>query len=402
MGIYAAESARTALPLLAGRSVALVHEWCEATGGSEQVFQRIATLIPHAELFTLWRDSDAEHVDAAITESWLARTPLRRHKALALPLMPLAWRTLSRRSFDVVISSSHAFAHTVRFGAERATQYLSYVHAPARYLWSPGVDARGRGAVRGAARLALRQAELRLSRHVHSYAANSAEVRSRIHRYWGRDATVIHPPVDVEFFANGSAADQAQDRRYLLGAGRWVPYKNFDLMIAIANEARVPLVIAGGGPEEVKLRRLAAKADVEITFEVRPSRERLRSLYWGAIALLSPAREDFGMVPVEAQACGTPIVGFAIGGLLDTVVQGETGYLERSPAASRFAAWVAKAPDLNRELTVRNAKRFSAENFDRRMSAWLELTVHRGLTDLTVHGRPEPHPMARRLPDSTF
>src|SRR3954447_1212412 len=145
MGTIAAESTRSAPSLLNGHSVALVHEWFGSTGGSEQVFARMARLIPHAGQFTLWRDEDAAGPTNGMHESWLARTPLRRHKALALPMMPLAWRTLGRRSFDVVISSSHAFAHTVRFAGNAETRYLSYVHSPARYIWDPDLDPRGRG-----------------------------------------------------------------------------------------------------------------------------------------------------------------------------------------------------------------------------------------------------------------
>src|SRR5688500_3154141 len=110
----AGQTARTATAPLAGRSVALVHEWFGATGGSEQVFLRMARLIPHAERFVLWRDRDAHDDGMRLRESWLARTPLRGHKAMALPLMPVAWRTLTREHFDVVLSSSHALAHTVK------------------------------------------------------------------------------------------------------------------------------------------------------------------------------------------------------------------------------------------------------------------------------------------------
>src|SRR5262249_1312269 len=137
--------AANAAGLLHDRSVAVVHEWFSAAGGSEKVFLAIADLIPHARRFALWQEPEARRAD--LHESWLGRTPLRRSKAMALPFMPLAWRTLSRLRFDVVVSSSHAFAHTVRFGAPEHTRYLSYVHSPARYVWSPEYDERGGSAV---------------------------------------------------------------------------------------------------------------------------------------------------------------------------------------------------------------------------------------------------------------
>jgi glycosyltransferase involved in cell wall biosynthesis len=355
---------------LAGRSVAVVHEWYAAAGGSEQVFGQIADLIPHAERFVLWKDGDVD--EPRLRESWLARTPLRRSKAAALPVMPLVWRTLSRDRFDVVISSSHAFAHTVRMGSPERTRYLSYVHAPARYLWSPAFDGRGANPLLAAPRRLLRAADVRLSRHVHSYAANSREVRARINHYWRRDAEVINPPVDVDYFAAAPAADRDQPRDYLLGVGRWIPYKNFDLIIAIADAAGLPLVVAGAGPEEANLRRAADRAGVPVRFEVRPDRDRLRRLYWGARALLFPVHEDFGMIPVEAQACGTPVVGLRRGGLVETVLDGETGHLVDALEPAAFVGPLRRLDELSADRLPAHAAGFSPARFAARMTDWVE------------------------------
>lgn len=364
---------RTGGGLLTGSSVAVVHEWFSATGGSEQVFLAIADLLPHAARYVLWAERDAGAERLGLRESWLARTPLRRSKALALPVMPLVWRTLDRgAAFDVVISSTHAFAHTVRLGSHEGTRYLSYVHSPARYVWSPSFDGRGANPVLRAPRRLLQAADVRLNRHVHAYAANSREVQARIRRYWRRDAVVVNPPVAVDYFASPPDAQRDQSRDYLLGVGRWIPYKNFDLMIAIADEAGLPLVIAGSGPQEERLRKLAATARVPVTFEVRPSRERLRELYWGARALLFPAHEDFGIIPVEAQACGTPVIGLGRGGLLETVVDGETGYLVDSLEPGPYADAVRRLPRLPTQRRMQEqAARFSPERFADRMSDWV-------------------------------
>jgi glycosyltransferase involved in cell wall biosynthesis len=356
--------------LLPGKSVALVHEWFGATGGSENVFVAINELLPQAKAFVLWRDAAAQR-GAGFQESWLARTPLRHAKPLALPVMPLTWRTLTREAFDVVISSSHAFAHTVKVGSAEHTRYLSYVHSPARYVWSPDFDGRGSGGLLALPRRALRAADVRLSRHVHSYAANSVEVRSRLRRYWNRDARVINPPVDVAYFAGAPARQRAQDRGYLLGAGRWIPYKNFDLIIEIAEAARMPLVIAGSGPQEAALRRAAERVSVPVTFELQPSRERLRELYWGAHALLFPAHEDFGIIPVEAQACGTPVLGVRRGGLLETVIDGETGFLLDTDDPSRYADVLRHTGALDRQRISAHAWKFSADVFHRNIASWI-------------------------------
>lgn len=356
--------------LLPGKSVALVHEWFGATGGSENVFLAMHSVVPQAKGFVLWRDRDT-HRGAGFQESWLARTPLRNAKALALPFMPLAWRTLTREHFDVVISSSHAFAHTVKIGSKDRTRYLSYVHSPARYIWSPGFDARASHNLLALPRKALQTADARLSRHVHSYAANSNEVRARIQRFWKRDAYVIHPPVDVDYYSDAPASQRAQERRYLLGVGRWIPYKNFDVMIQIAAAARLPLVIAGSGPMEAALRRAAEAVTVPITFERQPSRERLRELYWGAKALLFPTHEDFGIIPVEAMACGTPVLGLQIGGLLETVVDGRTGFLIETTDPSQYVARLQRVDDLDRDVIRDHAGGFSEGIFRSRLADWI-------------------------------
>ena len=148
-------------------------------------------------------------------------------------------------------------------------------------------------------------------------------------------------------------------------------YKNFDLIIGIADAAGLPLVIAGSGPDEAKLRRAAASARVSVSFEIRPSKERLRELYWGAKALLFPVHEDFGMIPVEAQACGTPVVGLRRGGLLETVVEGETGFLVDSLDPRDFVSVINEVDGLIGTTNV-HAGRFSPQAFATRASAWIE------------------------------
>jgi glycosyltransferase involved in cell wall biosynthesis len=363
------------VPLLSGRTVAMVHEWFGATGGSETVFLAIADLLPHAERLVLWADEGVETGRLRLSQSWLSRTPLTRSKALALPAMPLVWRTLTSETYDVVISSSHAFAHTVKLGDPAETRHLSYIHSPARYVWSPDFDGRGSHPALRVPRRMLQKADIRLSRHVHAYAANSREVQGRIKRFWNRDAEVVNPPVDVDYFAAAPDPHRHQSRDYLLGVGRWIPYKKFDLIIEIADAAGLPLVIAGSGPEEERLRQLAAAARVPVHFEVRPPRERLRQLYWGARALLFPAHEDFGIIPVEAQACGTPVLGLRRGGLLETVIDGETGLLVDSREPAPYAAALRRLGELSPQRIQQHARNFSSDHFADRMTRWIEWAI---------------------------
>jgi len=354
--------------LLAGKSVAVVHEWFSAVGGSENVFLAIADLVPHADRYVLWVEPDADARGLGLRETWLARTPLRRSKTLALPVMPLVWRTAGRPGPGVVISSSHAFAHSVKLGDPERTRHLSYVHSPARYVWTPDVDGRGAHPMLAAPRRMLQSVDRRAGRHVHAYAATSHEVRRRINRFWRRDATVIHPPVDTDFFTPGSTPD----RGYLFGVGRWVPYKRFDLMIDVAEAARMPLVLAGSGPDGVRLRRRAADAGVPVSFVVRPDRHRLRALYGNARALLYPAHEDFGIIPVEAQACGTPVVGLRRGGLLETVVDGETGFLADRLDPDAYLPLIRRLDELRSDRIRQHAERFSHARFSEQLTRWVD------------------------------
>jgi glycosyltransferase involved in cell wall biosynthesis len=361
--------------------VALLHEWFGTTGGSERVFLAMSSALPRAEKYVLWNEC-ADLADLPeLRQSWLARTPLRNHKAIALPLMPIAWRTLSRRPYDVVVSSSHAFAHTAKLGRSPHTRYLSYVHAPARYVWSPHLDRRGSSPALVPLRALMKRVDVGLSRHVDSYAANSVEVRDRIREYWKRDAVVIHPPVDVDFFA--APVEAPADRTYLLGVGRWIPYKRFDLIIDIAAAARRPLVIAGSGPLEAQLRRRAAESGVAVTFEHQPTPERLRELYRGALALVFPVHEDFGMIPVEAQAAGTPVLGLARGGLLETVVDGKTGFLLDSLEPADYAEAVRRLGQLQPEDTTAHAMQFSTARFHREFAGWVASTAGEDVRDVS-------------------
>jgi glycosyltransferase involved in cell wall biosynthesis len=258
----------------------------------------------------------------------------------------------------------------VRFGPSEHTRYLSYVHSPARYLWSPDFDARGATGLLAGPRRLLREADVRMSRHVHSYAVNSREVQARVRRFWGRDSRVINPPVDVDYFT--ADPGPARRRSYLLGVGRWIAYKNFDLVIAIAGAAGLPLVIAGSGPEEAALRKAAEKVGVTVIFEVQPDRERLRELYRGAKALLFPVHEDFGIIPVEAMACGTPVVGLRRGGLLETVVEGETGFLLDSLDPADYAAALRDVDRLDSGRIATHAQSFSGQVFAARFREWAD------------------------------
>jgi glycosyltransferase involved in cell wall biosynthesis len=367
---------------------ALVHEWLAARTGSEKTFEQLAQVFPDADLYALSVDPDVEFElgGRPVVTTNLDRSLVRDRRALTLPMMPLAWDRVPVPSdpYELVVTSSHAFANLSRPTAD-ADVVLCYCHTPARYLWVPGLDGRSRiDPLLSPARRLLRSVDRRGAARVTAFAANSTEVAGRIEQFYGRDAVVIPPPVDVEFFAADDDSrpedvDELTERlpeRYVLAMSRFIPYKRIDLAIEAAAQLAVPIVVAGSGPDEDRLRELAARLGHDVRFVGRPSQLELRELYRRADALLFPALEDFGIVPIEAQACGTPVVGLAAGGALDTIVPGSTGALSREQSVEAFVeATESVLQMVERHGAVASRCReqaagFSEERFRERIRAW--------------------------------
>ncbi len=337
----------------------------------------MAKAFPGCDTYTLWRDKGAE-APAHTQNSWLARTPLTRSKALSLPLMPVAWRTATRQTYDVLLSSSHAFGHHFRSPTPESGQWrLSYVHSPARYVWSPELDARGDRASFAAAAKLLRRVDAKSAMSLHGLAANSKEVAARIERYWGREAVVINPPVEVSYFTRALPTEYELDlpENYILGASRWIPYKRLDLVLEAGARLGRPVVLAGAGPEEKRLRSRAKELGELVTFVPSPSRWQLRELYSRASVYCFPAHEDFGMMPLEAQSCGAPVAALAAGGSLETVKDGITGALADEATPEAFAEAIERAESVARVACVAWAQGFSPESFRSRMRRWVTETT---------------------------
>jgi glycosyltransferase involved in cell wall biosynthesis len=349
-----------------------VQEWIEATGGAEKVASSISSVFPNAPIYTLWNDGGEDWSRKRIIESGLSRTFLRGHKAAALPLMPLTWRSWRNTGFDIVISSSHLFAHTFKFRKDPSgVRYYSYVHTPARYIWNPELDARGKIPIMTAARNTLKFFDRTAGGHVCSIAANSVEVSKRIAKYWNRESVVIHPPVDTAFFVPRPSTVPPFGGEYLLGVGRWVRYKRFDLILALAEKVGLPAIIAGCGPEESRLRTQANSMAVPVQFVTQPSNAMLRNLFTDAVALVYPTHEDFGIVPIEAQACGTPILGINQGGLKETVIPGVTGQLADSTSISDLIDAFNHIPTPEISTMRSHVDQFSSNRFNSRIQKWI-------------------------------
>jgi len=363
--------------------VALVHDWLTGMRGGERVLEDVAALFPDPDLYTLIHvpGSTSEPIDRLrIHASPLSRLPgIARHYRLFLPLFPWAIGRFHLRGYDLVLSTSHAVAKSVPTAP--GTLHVCYCFTPMRYVWNQ-VDAYlGRGALRILATPLvawLRRFDLRTSGvdSVSRFIAISRTVADRIARTYGRSAEVIHPPVDTDRFRIRGTAGE---RPYLL-VGGFVPYKREDLVLDAFRQLDRPLVVVGEGPARA---RLEARAPARVRFLGRVSDERLAELYARCRALVYPQEEDFGIVPLEAQACGRPVIAFGRGGATETVVPPEdpagrspTGlfFEPQTPAALADAVrrFEAMEDAFRPEAIRRHAEGFSRPRFRRELAEALE------------------------------
>ena len=366
--------------------VAVVHDWLYTIGGAERVLKQILLCFPGADLFCLFDVlGPAERREIGFERSrnsFLANMPGigTRHR-LYLPLMPLAIEQLDLSDYDLVISSSFAVAKGVITGPNQV--HVSYVHSPMRYAWDLqhqylAESNMARGARSAVARVLLhrmRMWDVRTVAGVDAYVANSAYVARRIAKLYGREATVIPPPVAVAPVLPARPLGEAADGPYFFTASRLVPYKNIR---AIAQAfAMLPghrLIIAGDGPDRA---RISAAAGPNVSMVGRVPDETMRRLMAGARAFVFAAEEDFGIVPLEAQAMGTPVLALGRGGALETVIgagPGRTGafFADARPetiaaAVNRFDAEQPPSP----ESCHQNALRFSEDRFRQRFSEFV-------------------------------
>lgn len=358
----------------------LVHEWIAQAGGSENVLQAMSEVYPHADIYCLWNDSTGRFDPGRIRETWLARSPLRKSKAAALPLMPLTWRMLKADRYEWALISSHAFAHHVTFGDPHLRRHV-YVHTPARYVWTPELDRRGAGAAARLAASCLKGVDRRRANEGAHFAANSEFVRRRIREAWNVDARVIHPPVDVELIQSRNWSDLLEDSEkeildalpdaFVLGASRFIPYKRLDLVIRTGEVADAPVVLAGNGPELARLRELGSAAKVDVRIVLSPSDALLRALYARALVYVFPAVEDFGIMPVEAMASGVPVIGQAVGGVAESIEPGVTGALTTFESDADISEAFDLAVEVDRVRASRRAHRFSRARFAEEISGWV-------------------------------
>jgi len=307
--------------------VALVHDWLVSYGGAERVVEELAALFPDAPIFTSVYDEKSMgeiFPPSRVCSSYMQRIPgSKKLYRKMLSLMPRAFEEFELSQYNLVLSSSSCCAKGVLTSS--STLHISYVHSPMRYAWDlyPEYLARAGTLTRFAMRRQIpriRQWDAQSGQRADKLLANSREVASRIQRVYGREATVLHPPVLTDFFTPKTDPERPDD--YYLVLSRFVPYKRIDLAIEACNQLGRKLIVIGNGPQERELKRLSGPT---IRFTGRIPDSEIRDYYRDCRALLFPGFEDFGMTPVESQACGRPVVAYGRGGVLDSVIPGKTG-----------------------------------------------------------------------------
>lgn len=362
------------------KRVAIVHDWLPLYGGAERVLEQMINVFPEAELFSMIDDIDEKARgflrNKRVQTSIVQRLPGGRKRYRSyLPIMPMAVEQFVLRDFDLILSSSYAVAKGVLTGPQQL--HICYCHSPIRYAWdmqtqyleSSGLNRGMKGWLTKALLHYIRQWDLRSASGVDHFIANSHFIRRRIQKIYRRDSEVIYPPVDVEKFSPGTEKED-----FYLTASRLVQYKRVDLIVdAFAGMPDRRLKVIGDGPE---LKKLSAKAAPNIEFLGYQPHEAMLGMMQRAKAFVFAAEEDFGIIPVEAQACGTPVIAFGKGGVLESVVRGVTGefFDEQTPGAIQSAVerFEIDSGNYDSQVIRRNAERFSVQLFQKRFRSFVE------------------------------
>lgn len=355
--------------------IALLHYWLTNMRGGENVLEQFCHMWPEADIFTnayrpeIMPDSIRAHT---VHTSFINKLPRARINCQKyLPLMPAAIKKLNLDGYELIISSESGPIKGIR-KPPNAT-HVCYCHTPMRYIWDMYEDYYRSTGLLGkiAMRIfapGLRRYDLKSAESVDYFIANSHFVAERIKRIYNRNATVIHPPVNTDFF--GQAISSGQD--YYLFVGQLIPYKRPDLAIAACKKMGRKLVVVGDGVMRNELESMAHGADVH--FAGRPDKHKLRKLYAEAKALLFPGIEDFGIVPLEAQATGTPVIALGKGGALETVVKGKTGmfFEEESVPSLINAIEEFEGMSFARHDLTQQASKFNSERFRNEISSFIK------------------------------
>ncbi|MEX1997051.1 MAG: glycosyltransferase [Candidatus Andersenbacteria bacterium] len=349
--------------------LALVHDELVRRGGAEVVFEELLRMFPQADVYALYAGQTALKIAGQRREihtSFLQKLPrwFRRHPGRVLPLLPQAAEQLDFSTYDLVISSASGFVKGIVTRAH--VPHLCYCHTPTRYLWNESQAALARSPygtqwlLRGMTHY-LRLADFSAAQRVDHFLANSRYTQQRLMTFYRRESMVVYPPIATTFYTPGRAT-RATNSPFLV-VSRLTPSKHVEQAIEACEKLRQPLIIIGQGREARRLQKMAGK---ETRFITSVSRKALRDYYRRARALLQPGIEDFGMATAEAQACGTPVIAYNVGGVREIVAHRVTGYLythQRVEALAEALRRCVTGEIFRAEDCQRQSLRFSTRNF---------------------------------------
>ncbi len=355
-------------------NVALVHDWLNQIGGAEDVLENLMAMYPQRPLYTslYWREKMPAHWQQwDIHTSFIDRLPwAHRKQQLYFPLYPFAFEQFDLRGYDLVISNKSGFCHGVITGPE--TLHICYCLTPTRYVWRYHQYAEQESLGRLTRALLppfltfLRLWDRLAADRVDYFIAISQEVRRRIAKVYGRESVIIYPPVDTQRFTPANRLDD-----YYVFVGRLVPYRRLDLLIEAFNKMGRRLLIAGNGRDR---QRLEALAGPTIEFLGYVPDADLPDLLARAQAFMFPGEEDFGIAPIQAMAAGRPVIAYAAGGVLDTVLPGVTGALfaQQSVAAIMAAVEGFDVASVNPSVIRAHAAQFDTAIFQQKLQAFID------------------------------
>jgi glycosyltransferase involved in cell wall biosynthesis len=356
--------------------VAIVHDWLVG-GGAERVVQALHEMYPDAPIYTSYcSDEWREKLDGKVVTGWLQHWPFSALRKF-IPVLRIWWFThLDFSGYDLVISSS---GNGEAFGIKtpKETLHINYCHTPTHFYWrhyEQYLKQPGFGVLNPLVRLGLkllvgplRRWDLKASKRPDYYIANSTHIQADIKKYYGRDAVVIHPPVDLKRFS----LPEPQKREGFVVAGRQVPQKKIDLAIAACKRLHAPLTVLGKGPEHAKL---VAMGGPTITYVEHVSDTEMPEYFVRAEAFIFPALDDFGIMPIETLAAGTPVIAYKAGGALDYVVEGKTGlFFDKQDLPSLTKALRGFVQyKFNHNAIRQHAQKFSGEQFKKQLKHFID------------------------------
>ncbi len=350
--------------------IALVYDRINKFGGAERLLLSLHKLYPEAPIYTLVHNpvTSGWAKNLTIIPTFLNSIPFlrTRHEVLA-PLAPLAFETLDFTGFDIVITLTASDAKSIITKPNQL--HVCYCLTPTRYFWSGEKTYLKNWKLKLLPKFIHRyfkNLDLLTSERPDEYISISNEVMNRVKKYYKRNSSVIYPPIEDKFYTKVPIS--MAEREYFMVAGRLVPYKRVDLVISVFNKLKLPLVVIGTGSEEARLKKMSGP---NITFLGQVSDAKLIECYRHAKALIFPAEEDFGLVPVEAQASGTPVIAFSKGGAVETVIDQKTGVLFDSQSESSLSDAISKFDDsqFDSKACIANARNFNQAKFAREFAA---------------------------------